>query len=80
MHFIPQTATFTPFSIPIPATSHFDKFGFKPENNENKEVVFSNSFIEPNFFKKKIVSSAKALYINRKVFPRIFRLLISYYS
>ena len=58
IHLVPQAATFTSFSSPIPATEHFDKFGFKPENDENKEIVFSNSFIEPKFFKKKVVSSA----------------------
>ena len=49
IHLIQQTATFTRFSSPIPATSHFDNFDFKPENDENKEIVFSSSFIEPNF-------------------------------
>ena len=48
-----QTATFTPFSSPIPATSHCDTFGFKPEIDENKEIVFSSSFIEPNLFQEK---------------------------
>ena len=58
VHLIPQTFTFTPFSSPILATLHFDKFGFKPEKDKNKEIVFSNSFIEPKYFKKKVVSSA----------------------
>ena len=51
----PQTATFTPFISAIPVTSHFDKFGFKPENYETKEILMRNSFIESNFFKKKVV-------------------------
>ena len=55
IHLIPQTATFTPFSSPIQGNSHFDKFGFQLENNENKEIAFSNL---TQFFKKKVVSSA----------------------
>ena len=55
IHLTPQTVTFTPFSSPILATSHFDKFGFKPGNDENKEIVFSISFFERKFFKKKVV-------------------------
>ena len=35
IHFIPQTATWTPFSTPIPATSHLVVFGFNPEKSEN---------------------------------------------
>ena len=41
---IPQTATFSPFSSPIMATLHFEKFGFKSGNDENKEIVFSSFF------------------------------------
>ena len=33
-HFIPQTATSTPFSDPIPAISYLEKFGLRPENFE----------------------------------------------
>ena len=57
-YLIPQTVTFPAFSSPIPPTSHFDRFRFKPENHENKEFVFRNFFTEPKFFKKKIVSLA----------------------
>ena len=54
MHLIPHTATFTPFSSPILASSHFDKFGFKRENDEYKEIVFSNFLLNPNFLRKKL--------------------------
>ena len=30
-HFIPKTATSTPFKDSIPAISHFEKFGLRPE-------------------------------------------------
>ena len=55
---MPPTSTFTTFSSPTSANSHFDKFDFKPENDENKEIVFSSPFIKPKFFKKQAVSSA----------------------
>ena len=31
VHFMPQTATFTLSSTPIPTISHFLRFSFKPE-------------------------------------------------
>ena len=52
IHLISQISTFTPISNTIPAASHFDKLGYKPKNNENKEIIFSNSFTEPTFLKK----------------------------
>ena len=58
IHLIPQTATSTPFISPIPAALHFGKFGLKPENDENQGIAFSNSFVEPTFFKKKVVVSS----------------------
>ena len=55
---IPQIATFTPFRTPIPAISHFDLFGLRPENCE-KCLKISNRFITDSIFlRKKIVSSA----------------------
>ena len=72
---ISQTATFTPFSNPTPATSRFDKFRFKHGDDEHKKIVFSSSFIEPKFLKQKVVSSAEAVY--RKVVQKNFILLIS---
>ena len=30
-HFIPWTATSTPFRDPIPAISHLEKFGLRPD-------------------------------------------------
>ena len=32
---MPQSATFTPFSVPIPAISHFLVLGLSPEIKEN---------------------------------------------
>ena len=34
-HFMSQSATFTPFSVPIPAISHFVVLGLTPETREN---------------------------------------------
>ena len=31
-HLMPQSATFAPFRTAIPAISHFDLFGLRPEN------------------------------------------------
>ena len=59
MYLIPQAVTFTPFNSPILA-----KFGFKSENDENKEIVLSSYFIEPKFFKKKLCHLHK-LHIGR---------------
>ena len=56
--FIPQTALLTPFRSPIPAVSHLDRFGFKPEKEENMLKTLSSSLIDSLFFKKKVVSSA----------------------
>ena len=49
VNLILQTATFTHFSCPFPT---------KPKNNENREIVFSSSFVQPRFFKEKVKSSA----------------------
>ena len=34
-HFMPQGATFNPFSVPIPAISHSVVIGLTPETREN---------------------------------------------
>ena len=34
MHCMPQSVTLTPFKAPVPAISHFDLFGFRPEISE----------------------------------------------
>ena len=39
IHFIPQTATVTPFRAPIPEISSFPKFDFKQVNNEKILIV-----------------------------------------
>ena len=58
---MPQSATFTPFSVPIPAISHFVVLGLSPETRENL-CKFSNT--EISSFKKKVVPSALAVYKN----------------
>lgn len=57
-HLVLQTTSFNPFSSPIPTTWHFDKFAFEPKNDENKDILFTNYFIELTFLKKKTVSIA----------------------
>ena len=56
--FIPQTATWTPFSTSIPATSHLVVFGFNPEKSENNFNFSERWTMEFSSFKKKVVSSA----------------------
>ena len=34
MYSIPQSATLNPFRVPIPAISHLDLFGLRPEYSE----------------------------------------------
>ena len=61
IHFIPQSAIFTPFRAPIPATSHLDLLGFKPDNDENMSNAFITSIKGSLSFRKKVVSSAYAV-------------------
>ena len=53
--FIPQAAILTPFKKSIFATSHFVKFGFKPEKDKNVLQVLTNSKIDCLFLKKGFV-------------------------
>ena len=39
IHCIPQTATLTPFTTPIPAISHLLKFGLNPEKFPLKFMI-----------------------------------------
>ena len=57
-HLLPESATLTPFRTPIPAISHFDLFGLRPETCE-KCLKISNRFVTDSIFlRKKVVSSA----------------------
>ena len=58
IHFMPQTATFTLSRTPIPASSPFSWFGFKPEILENVANVLTSYLIALLSLKKKVVSFA----------------------
>ena len=64
IHSIPQSATSTPFRDPIPAISHLDLFGLRPENNENSWKACVKRMTEFLSFKKKVVLFAYAVYKN----------------
>ena len=79
--FIPQSATFTPFFTPIPATSHFSLFGFSPEKEfweliKKTHQEFFRNFTDfyRLFLKKKLLLSAYAVY--KKLWPWISKTLI----
>ena len=55
---MPQGATFIPFSVPIPAISHFLVLDFSPETRENLWKIFKISKTEFLFCRKEVVSSA----------------------
>ena len=55
---MPQTATSTLFSTPIPAILHFSLFGFKAKYFENVANVLRSSLMDLLSIKKKEVSSA----------------------
>ena len=75
---MPQSATFTFFRTPMPAISDLSRFGFSPLTIENKFRLPNTLFAEIKPFKKKVVSSAYAVY--RKSWSKIFRLLISLFD
>ena len=57
MYFIPQTATWTPFTTPISETSHLVRFGFRLENFEKRLKILIISKTDSTFLTKKVVSS-----------------------
>ena len=63
-NFMPQSATWTPFGTTIPAILHFVLLGYSPENFEKVFNSLINSIIEFLSLRKKIVSSAWAVYKN----------------
>ena len=62
IYFIPQTATWTTSSTPIPETSHLVRFGFRHENFEKRLKTLIISSIDSTFLTKKEVSSAYTEY------------------
>ena len=48
IYFIPQTATWAPFSTHVPETSHLVRFGFRPKNFEKRLKTFISS-TDPTF-------------------------------
>ena len=57
-YFMLQSATFTPFSVPVPDISHFVVLGLSPETKENLWKIFTVSKTEILSFEKKVLSSA----------------------
>ena len=55
---MPQSATFTPFSAPIPDISHFVVLRFSPETRENLWKIFMVSKSEILSFENKVLSLA----------------------
>ena len=45
MQFIPQSASDTPFRIPMSAVSHSDLLGFKPERSKNIHYLYYRIFV-----------------------------------
>lgn len=56
-NFILHTVILTPFNRPTLADSHFLKFNFKSEKEENVWKILSSSKIDCFFLYKKVVSS-----------------------
>ena len=54
---MPESATFTPFSVPIPAISYFVVLGLSPEIREILRKIFKLSKTKILSIKKKVVSS-----------------------
>lgn len=52
--FIPQSAIFSPFSTPLPATSHFDLLGLRPVKRENWSNTFIISITDNSSFGKNV--------------------------
>ena len=59
MLYISQSAIFNPFSIPLPAASHIDLLGVKPEKRVNLSNSFIISITDNSSFKKKVAESKK---------------------
>ena len=66
-HFMPQSATFTPFSVLIPAISHFVVSGLSPETRENLWKIFKvlkeSNIISINSIKELVVENVQAFNI-----------------
>ena len=55
---MPQSTTFTPFSVPTPGISHFVVLGLSPKTREKVWKIFGVSKTNILSFKRKLVSSA----------------------
>ena len=62
MDFNQQAASKTPFREPSPAISHLLKFAFSPEKRENTLNASIRFLTDNKSLRKKIESSAKAVY------------------
>ena len=62
MDFNLQTASKTSFREPSPAISHLLKFAFSPEKRENTLNVSIRFLTDNKLLRKKVESSAKAVY------------------
>ena len=62
MDFNPQTASKNPFREPSPAISHLRKFAFSPKKRENTLNVSIRFLTSSKSLRKKVESSAKAVY------------------
>ena len=52
---MPQSASDTPFRIPVPAMSHFALLGFKPERSQKLSKAFIASISESSSLTKNVV-------------------------
>ena len=61
---IPQSAIWAPFRTSIPGLSHLYLFGFNPEKSEKCSKICKTLVIKFLLLRKKVVSSAYAVYKN----------------
>ena len=70
-HSIPQSASFTPSSTPIPTILHFALLILRPKKKRKRIKCFYDFYCRFYIFLKKFVSSAYALYT--KLWLNVFR-------
>ena len=66
---MPHSATFIPFSVPIPAVSHFVLLGLSPETRRNLWKIFKVSKTESSIIS---ISSIKELVVENVLAFNIF--------
>ena len=59
---MPQSATLTPYRVPIPVISYFYLFGSRPEIFEKLPKTFKIPITDVLFLIKKVMSSVCAVY------------------